>query len=176
MARKGTKTAKATDRPAGRKAYVKPSAVDAAVKRIAGKIPADGRPGGGNARDRKAPARTVAVDAEIIRLEGNRNVELERLLGESAAPDAHPRGKKKTKIRYESYLDGDAARACLESIIAGLTGGSLRLRNGEDSVALSPVSPFRMTVKATQKKKDECVKLEIRWRRRSGENLDIIFR
>ena len=178
MARKGTKTAKATDAPAGRRAYRKPSSVDAAVKRIADKISGDGNSASRfTARGGTAPTRPAAADTDILRLEGNRNLELERLLEDRAGDtDGRDKGKKKSRIRFENDMEGEDAVACLKSIIAGLTGGSLRIRNGDASVALSPVSPFRITVKASRKKKDECVKLEIRWRRRTGETLDITFR
>jgi len=81
--------------------------------------------------------------------------------------------RKEGKLSYESELSTDEALNYLVSLIRGIKGGRVTLRQGEDTLELAPSGTMTLKVKAAAKSKKEKLSFELGWRLPSDGDLEI---
>lgn len=86
-----------------------------------------------------------------------------------AAADERDADDKKRKLSFESFLGRDEAVAYFEQVLAGLSDGSVELRQGENGLSLSPGAEVGFELVASQKGKKEKLSIEFSWRAEKGD-------
>lgn len=71
--------------------------------------------------------------------------------------------KGSTKISYEGTMPLAEAVAYFEAIAKGLKKGALTLRQGAETLTLTPDGPVELEVKASEKKRKGKLAFEITW-------------
>jgi len=77
------------------------------------------------------------------------------------------------KVTFESVMPREEAVSYFEAIVAGLKSGTLRIRQGEETVVLTPPDQLAVEVKAVRKGHKEKILFEIAWRVSSSADLTI---
>lgn len=72
-------------------------------------------------------------------------------------------------FRYEGIQDATDVAAYLEALRDGFATGALSLRQGEQTMLLTPQGMVTLTVEAKSKDDDRKVKFTIRWKDRAAE-------
>ncbi len=81
--------------------------------------------------------------------------------------------RKEGKLTYESELSTDEALNYLVSLIRGIKGGRVTLRQGDETLELEPSGTMALKVKAAAKGKKEKLSFELAWRLQSESDLEI---
>lgn len=95
----------------------------------------------------------------------------------AAAPSSTPSGAEETrevsKLSFESELPADEALNYLSSLVRGIQGGKVTLRQGDDTLTLQPEGNIEVKVKAAHKGRKEKIEVELSWRLPAEEELEI---
>ena len=83
--------------------------------------------------------------------------------GQMSETEATPEPSS-TKVTFESVMPREEAISYFEAIVAGLKSGTLRIRQGEESLTLNPPAQLGVNVKAASKGEKEKISFEMTWR------------
>jgi amphi-Trp domain-containing protein len=78
-----------------------------------------------------------------------------------------------SKLTYESELPSDEALNYLSSLVRGVQGGRVTLRQGEETLSLEPTGTIELKVKAAHKGHKEKLEIELSWRLPAEDGLEI---
>lgn len=92
---------------------------------------------------------------------------------ETMANDDGETKRPEGKLSYESELSTDEALNYLVSLIRGIKGGRVTLRQGDETLALEPSGTMALKVKAAAKGRKEKLSFELAWRLPSDDDLEI---
>lgn len=70
---------------------------------------------------------------------------------------------KKKQIKHESYQDAATIKKYLQQIIEGIERGKINISNADDSLELEPSGLLGLTIKASQSKSSQQLRLKIAW-------------
>jgi amphi-Trp domain-containing protein len=71
---------------------------------------------------------------------------------------------KKREFEHESFQDSEAICTYLETIIAGIRSGELKVSDGNEELALRPRGLMRFEVKATERPDRTRLSLRMSWK------------
>ena len=78
-----------------------------------------------------------------------------------------------SKLTFESRLAADEAFNYLSALIRGIQGGSVTLRQGDETLSLAPGGEVDIKVKAAHKGRKEKLEVELSWRLSEEQELEI---
>lgn len=83
----------------------------------------------------------------------------------AAAPEPAPKSDKsqKSKVSFEGAMAREEAVAYFEALVAGLKKGTITIRQGSESISLSPSARVDVEVKAARKPDKAKIAFEISW-------------
>ena len=90
---------------------------------------------------------------------------------ETTTEESQP--KSATKVKYAGFMPREEAISYFESIVAGLKKGTIRLKQGEETLVLEPPSHLDIEVKAQHKGEKGSIAFEIAWRVSAESELTI---
>lgn len=94
-------------------------------------------------------------------------------------PEAKNDEKKKDRrddraeVRFENSMPIEEAVSYFEAIVQALKKGTIHLKQGENSLTLSPMAQLNVEVKASRKKDKEKISFGISWRSVTESDLTI---
>ena len=92
---------------------------------------------------------------------------------EGGAQEGEAERRPEGKLSFESELSTDEALNYLVSLIRGIKGGKVTLRQGDETIALEPSGTMAVKVKAASKGRKEKLSFELSWRLPSEDELEI---
>jgi amphi-Trp domain-containing protein len=100
-------------------------------------------------------------------------IEIAEAAGEAMGKDEDEGKRKEGKLSYESELSTDEALNYLVSLIRGIKGGQVTLRQGDETLELEPSGTMALKVKASAKGRKEKLSFELAWRLPTEGDLEI---
>ena len=92
---------------------------------------------------------------------------------EGAEADTNRDKHAKAKVSFEDDMSTDEALNYLVSLIRGIKGGKVVLRQGEESLTLEPTGTTAVKVKASTKDRKQKLSFELAWKTPADEELEI---
>ena len=82
---------------------------------------------------------------------------------DKAKKKSHSSGKVNAEIDYESRMNREEAVAYFDALVAGLKQGSVRFKQGDETVVIRPAELVDVEIKARSSGRKEKVRFEISW-------------
>ena len=76
---------------------------------------------------------------------------------------AKAKEKEKEKVKFESTMQRAEAVAYFQAIVEGLKQGSIQIKQGDKSLALTPPASLGLAVKASRKGDSQKISFELEW-------------